>query len=215
MYKDLEYIKTILKKNMTSANLTTIYSIIKNMAENNESFINYHDSFSKCFTLFLNEDISLSELFEPLDTPKENIIEMYENGEKKFKTKKLIELYNIKVFYGNSKFISYKDKNNIESEIIRILDNYTNLKTYLNSFIPSGDFKYSEEFLNINGVLPKMITSNRIRNYSSLLNNDKLNTNLKTFLNLDNSVTDNQWNTLSGEFTNFLEDLISRTINYK
>lgn len=182
------YIKDFIKLHMTSNDLIDIHEKIQSLLEHESTYNN----FAGMFMLFLNEEIPLKKLFDIPSSHESDLISSYESGVKKFKTKKLIELYNIKVFYRNPNCISYKNKANIEEEVTKILNSYPSLKSQIDVLleVETSEYKYSEEFLNINNTLPKMITTERISEYSSWLNSD------------------------NNYFENFLEDLKRRTINY-
>lgn len=103
-------------------------------------------------------------------------------------------LYNyiIKVYYDDPNKLSYKDLENINSEVSKILESvYGDESTDEITDILDTDNEdpyLAKEFLCINGILPKMITDD-IGYYSNLLNN-------------------------SPNFKKFLIELRKRTINY-
>lgn len=95
------------------------------------------------------------------------------------KPKKLLELYNIRVYYGNSYSISYSDMQNIKDEVRRILND--DEIRFINNMIGSNDTTITDntvkEIININNTFPNMLTSDRIVLYSALLNFKKVSSN--------------------------------------
>lgn len=199
-------------------------SFISNFNNNILLNANSLDKTINKFFLISNEIYPFSTL-ESSENVENGIIEEYLNGTLKKKNIFLTD-YNIKVFSGVIKnpykehFISYKDNNNLNDEVERIfnfVDGEKILQNFLESINDKGNINL---FLNINSVLPEMLSTKKIFLYSALLNYTYSEIDrtvffkqyLKTFLK-DNKIPVN-WDKIRVIFKDFLKELKERTINY-
>lgn len=187
-----------------------------------------HNNLTTRSFFFLNENAPISILTQPNEVAFLGIIDEFNKGSISPIRKSLYKSYNIKVFYGKEdvNIISYSSVSNINSEILKILDDVDSdnslsnfLSNLLNKF--GETINYSEEFLNVNNTLPKMFTTQRIFVYSALLNysySEIQKTSIyKEYLgNLINNpakIPEN-WDKIRYIFKEFLDQLLKRTINY-
>lgn len=211
--------------------------------EDNKRISSSHKEVIKRLFLIQIEILPFYYLYEGEISNMENVIEEFLNGKIGIPKKSLYDnLFRIYNQYEHKYIVSYKDIENINSEIYRILTDI-DAEDLLNFFKEQNLINFdveeinknlttetkilsieenliSEEFLYINNNLPNMIITDRILIYSALLNysySEIMSTeNYKNMLSnkLKNNNIPSNWDDIRIIFIEFLKELSKRTINY-
>lgn len=192
--------------------LINLNSLLTNDKPNNSEF---YEKFINNFFLIYNEDIP----FKNNIVIDDDILNEYKNGVINIKNYKLWELFNFSVYIGNEKYISYKNKENLNNEVKKNLiaideeGLFQKLLTKININDLAG------EFLTINNAPAAMFLNDRIFLYSALLNYKKISIDLT--ITLKNKITNligsdlfNSWDSLREIFIKFIDFLDVGTIHY-
>lgn len=186
---------------------------IKDVFIENFKSLESYEIFIKYANLLSNEDIPLN--MNEIDGNFNILINDYDNGILNPKTIFLNSDYNIKVFTNTNEKIAYKDINNLNDEVLKILKTYNFIDGNNNIIFLKS--KNASEYLNIDNEPANMLKEN-IEFYSSLLNytqNEIENSEgLKLILGDNYSNNKENWDKYHEYFQKFLEDLKKRTINY-
>ena len=115
------------------------------------------------------------------------------------KLKKLVELYNIKIYVGTNDYLAYKDKDNVDEEFYRIAADLGLLNSpFIQGCIEGNKYK-SEYIAYINDRKPEMLSnSNYLAEYSAAINGLKHDDETSAIEDLEK----------------FLKGISTRTIHY-
>jgi len=134
------------------------------------------------------------------------------NNIKNVKEDKQLSLFDyilaVNVVKDDTNKISYASYDNLDTTINSMLNDsrYSNLNTFLSPLL-SGINHICKEFLQINGILPYMVSTNRIIIYSNLLNYPKNILDVNNVTEINGITIGDEWDTVRYEFINFLMEL--------
>lgn len=227
-------IKDYLNKLINEDNFKDIASLIIDPSKKTEEDMLYYDA---VLILLYLEAITIAEAnkyVKDLSGNKDNIINLliiemgYASVDNKIVKRKLKVIDHIpRVYYGRKDVLSYKDKENISNETIRLLTDYkTDFNKYtatLSDLLPvsSTDIMedFSDIFMSVNNK--KAIIEDYIPTISLILNEINI-----SGTDVESSIIDNAGNKIKVTFNHakpsddysyikkLLENIMQRTINY-
>ena len=230
-------IKDYLNKLINEDNFKDIASLIIDPSGKSEEDMLYYDA---VLILLYLEAITIAEAktyVKDLSGNKDNIINLliiemgYASVDNKIVKRKLKVIDHIpRVYYGRKDVLSYKDKENISNETIRLLTDYKTDKTgfnkytaTLNDLLPVSDTDiiedFSDIFMSVNNK--KAIIEDYIPTISLILNEINI-----SGTDVESSIIDNAGNKIKVTFNHakpsddysyiktLLENIMQRTINY-
>lgn len=214
MFRDVDKLRRILEININKPSV--ILPFLENLNSEILTSDDSHNNLLSRATAVCNEDYPFRYL--TTDSINTSIENEYKTGVIIRKEKSLYD-YIFKVYAEiKTDNIAYKNNENINEEIERILSVTDDSDKTLENFLESlGIDDLGSEFLSINDNLPGMVTTDRIFIYSALLNysNSQIESTISYRDMLNNFLPNREnWDKIAELFRKFLENLVKGTINY-